>query len=107
MHLSERGTVEVQLVVDHFVYSFLHFVHIVDGHSSCFVISQPSSLRESLKCLTALTFLVRTSVNHQFNAGSFQTLSRTGAADSIPLIPLKAVRQSASATFPEFRRHAL
>lgn len=35
MHLSERGTVEVELVVDHFVYSFLHFVHIVDGHYFC------------------------------------------------------------------------
>lgn len=34
MHLSERGAVEVKLVVDHFVYSFLHFVHIVDGHYS-------------------------------------------------------------------------
>lgn len=39
MHLSERGTVEVQLVVDHFVYSFLHFVHIVDGHCSKFRVS--------------------------------------------------------------------
>lgn len=35
MHLSERGAVEVELVVDHFVYSFLHFVHIVDGHYFC------------------------------------------------------------------------
>lgn len=93
MHFSERGTVEVQLVVDHFVYSFLHFVHIVDGHCSKFRVSVRFGNQRIVSFVEMHLWLSFGSVNHQLLhcwQFAFKTLS---ACLFHRLIPHKAVRQ--------------